>query len=285
MVGGLCNSGTFGVFYKHSLCRPSIRFIALAQPRILTLKDCICLRLRRLAACRGPAILPEMRLASSLQSGWLMKHKEKPTRSLVGAALASCLSLLSVPLIARTISFERNSFEQTFDQQKDAEAAPSAKDKQAISMFESRVKEYLKVRNQIRDRLPKLSKDSTPEQLHAHLVAFQEAARSARVGTKRGDLFTEEVADYIRRTLRTEFKGKDRKDLRETIFEAKTKGVPLRVNYPYPEAKELTEMPPTLLLKLPQLPKEVKYRFVGRNMLLVDRENNLIIDYMVDALP
>jgi hypothetical protein len=29
----------------------------------------------------------------------------------------------------------------------------------------------------------------------------------------------------------------------------------------------------------------VKYRFVGRNMLLVDRDNNLIIDYMLNALP
>ena len=42
---------------------------------------------------------------------------------------------------------------------------------------------------------------------------------------------------------------------------------------------------PTLLAKLPQLPKEVRYRFVGRNMLLVDRESNVIIDYMPDALP
>ena len=44
-------------------------------------------------------------------------------------------------------------------------------------------------------------------------------------------------------------------------------------------------MPPTLLLKLPQLPKQVRYRFVGRHMILMDRENDLIIDYMLDALP
>jgi hypothetical protein len=61
--------------------------------------------------------------------------------------------------------------------------------------------------------------------------------------------------------------------------------VPLRINYPYPDNKELVEMPPTLLLRLPQLPKQVRYRFVNRHMLLVDRENGLIIDYMLDALP
>lgn len=59
----------------------------------------------------------------------------------------------------------------------------------------------------------------------------------------------------------------------------------LRVNYPYPEADELIEMPPTLLLKLPQLPKQVKYRYVGRSLLLVDRENGLIVDFMTGALP
>ncbi len=44
-------------------------------------------------------------------------------------------------------------------------------------------------------------------------------------------------------------------------------------------------MPATLLLKLPTLPKELKYRYVNRNLLLVDSDNNMIVDYMIDALP
>lgn len=161
----------------------------------------------------------------------------------------------------------------------------SPADKRVITTFDGRVKEYIKLRNRLREKVPKLSKDSTPEQIEAFRIAFEGALRTARAGAKPGDLFRPEVADYIRRTLRTEFKGKDRVELREIVFEAENKTVPLRVNYPYPATVELTEMPPTLLLTLPQLPKEVKYRFVGRNMLLVDREANLIIDYMVDALP
>ena len=152
-------------------------------------------------------------------------------------------------------------------------------------MFENRVKEYVKLRSKIKSKLPSLSKDSTPEQIESYRKTFEESLRAARARAKRGDIFVPVAAGYIRRTLKTEFKGKDRTELREIVFEAETKGVPLRVNYPYPEAAELTEMPPTLLLKLPQLPKEVRYRFVGRNMLLVDRDNNLIIDYMVEALP
>jgi hypothetical protein len=68
-------------------------------------------------------------------------------------------------------------------------------------------------------------------------------------------------------------------------LEADTKGVPMRVNYPYPDAKEFTQIPPPLLLKLPQLPKELKYRFVNLHMLLVDSDNDLIVDYMLKAVP
>lgn len=161
----------------------------------------------------------------------------------------------------------------------------SVSDKQIIKVFEGEVKDYIKLRNQVREKVPKLSKDATPEQIHVFMTSFEEATRAARAGAKRGEIFKPEVSTYIRTTLKTHFRGEDRIELRKTIFEAENETIPLRVNYPYPQSKEFTEMPPTLLLKLPQLPKELRYRFVGRNLILVDRENNLIVDYMVEALP
>lgn len=161
----------------------------------------------------------------------------------------------------------------------------SAQDKQAIAAFEKRVKEYANLREQLEDKMPKLAAKSTPEQIEAHKTSFEETVRTARTGAKQGDLFTSDIAEYIRATIRDEFKGKDRQELRKMVLEADTKGVPLRINYSYPDNKELVEMPPTLLLRLPQLPKQVRYRFVNRHMLLVDRENGLIIDYMLDAIP
>jgi len=172
-------------------------------------------------------------------------------------------------------------------QNKSALAPPaiSPADKAAIQTFEKQVNDYINLRNKLRENAPKLSKDSTPEQIHAYRTALEQSLRSARANAKRGDLFRPETADYIRRTLKLEFQGKDRQQLRDTIFETETQGVVLRVNYPYAQSAEFSEMPATLLAKLPQLPKEVRYRFVGRNMLLVDRESNVIIDYMPDALP
>jgi hypothetical protein len=164
-------------------------------------------------------------------------------------------------------------------------AVVSAADKATIKMFEKRVNEYVDLRKKLRANAPKLSKDSTPEQIHAYRTTLEQSLRHARAGAKRGDLFRPETSAYIRRTLKNEFQGKDRRELRDQIFETETQGVVLRVNYPYAQSAELSEMPATLLAKLPQLPQEVRYRFVGRNMLLVDRESNVIIDYMPDALP
>ena len=190
-------------------------------------------------------------------------------------ALTLCLTLaLSAPTAAQTAT----------GQKQDPLAALSAKDKQAVAAFEKRVKEYVRLRERLEGEMPKLPKDATAEQIEAHKTAFQERVRAARAGAKPGQMFMPDIASFIRATVRDEFKGRERAELRETVL-AETQGVPMRVNYPYPDTKELVEMPPTLLLRLPQLPKQVRYRFVGRNMLLVDRENALILDYMPNALP
>ena len=155
---------------------------------------------------------------------------------------------------------------------------------QIAATFEKRVKDYVRLREGLEAKMPKLSKDSTPEEIKAHKVALEQKVRAARAGARQGDIFTPEAAAYIRAIIRA-FPREDKQELRETVLEADTKGVPLRVNYAYPETKELTQMPPTLLLKLPQLPKQIRYRYVGRHLILMDRENGLIIDYMLDALP
>jgi hypothetical protein len=158
-------------------------------------------------------------------------------------------------------------------------------EKQTIAAFDKRIKLYLKQRARVKARLPKLSKDSTPEEIAANEKALMEGVRAARNGAKPGDLLTRDIAAHIRATLKEEFKGTDRKEIRKIVLEAETAGVPLRVNYPYPDTKEFVEMPATVLLKLPTLPKEVKFRYVGRNLFIVDSDNNLIVDYMIDALP
>jgi hypothetical protein len=128
------------------------------------------------------------------------------------------------------------------------------------------------MREQVEAQMPKLSKEAKPEEIETHKKQFQERVRAARAGAKQGEVFTPEAATFIRAII-------------TVLRESENKDVPLRVNYPYPESQELLEMPATLLMRLPQLPKQLRYRFVRSNLLLVDRENGLIVDYMTKALP
>jgi hypothetical protein len=194
---------------------------------------------------------------------------------IVGVVFGLCLISLPISSMAGSARVEQN------QDKKDI----SPEQEKAIAAFVDRVKEYVKLREKLQDKAPSISKDATPEEIKAHQEAFTALTRQARAGAKRSDIFTPDIARYIRALIRKEFKGKERVELRETILEADTKGVPLRINYPYPETKELTQIPPTLLLELPQLPKQIRYRFIGRHIVLMDRENHLILDYILDALP
>ena len=168
---------------------------------------------------------------------------------------------------------------------KQEQPALSAADKATVKAFQDRVGEYLKLRSAVKAKAPKLPKDSTPEQIQAAENAYVLGLREARKGARQGSLFAPDIAQYIRITLKRELTTGDKKDIRNTVLDKETNiPVALKVNYPYPDPKEFVEMPPTLLLKLPELPKEVKYRYVGRTLLLLDTDSNLILDYMLDAL-
>lgn len=193
---------------------------------------------------------------------------------------ASALGSLLLPPPTAFTAFARQA-------QGTATAPPvlTAHEKRIVSNFNRHVKDYLKQRQAVAKKLPTVKKDATPEQIEAYQKSFVEALRATRAGTKQGYIFTRDFRDYVVTTINTEFSPRDKVEIKQTILEADTKGVPLKVNHPYPESKELTQIPPTLLLKLPTLPKEVKYRFVGRHMLLVDSDNSLIVDYTLNALP
>ncbi len=204
------------------------------------------------------------------------QENRKRTHFAVGISAALLLSLSLSPLAAWPASARQTQV---------AQPVLSEKDKQTVAAFDERVKAYVKMREGLEEKLPKLSKDAKPEEIEAHKKTFQKLVQSARAGAKHGDVFTADSMAYIRTVIKTELDSQEKKEVRQTVLEAENKAVPIRVNYTYPESEELVEMPPTLLLKLPQLPKQVKFRFVRRNLLLVDRENGLIIDYMTDALP
>jgi hypothetical protein len=160
-----------------------------------------------------------------------------------------------------------------------------ANNKVVQSEFENRVRQYTSRREALERQLPTLSKQATAEQIAAHKGALLKKVRAARKGVVRGNIFTPDAEAMIRAIVVGHYPDRDRMELKKELSVAENKNVPVRVNAAYPESAELLEMPPTLLLALPQLPKQVRYRFVGNSLLIVDRENHLIVDYMTNALP
>jgi hypothetical protein len=157
--------------------------------------------------------------------------------------------------------------------------------KRAALEFEGRAKEYTKRREAIEQNLPALPKQASAEQIAAHKDALLKSVSEDRKGVVKGNIFTPAAEAHIRSVVAAYAKGREGAQLKKELTEAENKTVRVKVNIPYPESAELLEMPPSLLLELPQLPKQLRYRFVGTNLLLVDRENQLIIDYMTNALP
>ena len=56
------------------------------------------------------------------------------------------------------------------------------------------------------------------------------------------------------------------------------------INETYSKKYAIGTMPPNLLLILPDLPKDLEYRFVGRHFILRDARANIIIDEIPYAI-
>lgn len=158
-------------------------------------------------------------------------------------------------------------------------------DQQMVKAFEKRAAGYASLRGKVEGRLPKLSKTASIEEINAHKLALRNAIQKERENAKLGEIFAPESAALIRKMIKSEFKGWEGSEIRKTVLEAETGAAPLKINAPFPDSAELVEMSPSLLLSLPQLPRSMRYRFIGRNLAILDRDNALIIDYMTNALP
>jgi hypothetical protein len=57
------------------------------------------------------------------------------------------------------------------------------------------------------------------------------------------------------------------------------------VNTLYPEKAALATVPPLILVNLPRLPDGLEYRFMGRDLILRDRDANVVVDFVPGAVP
>jgi hypothetical protein len=151
--------------------------------------------------------------------------------------------------------------------------------------FAKRVEQYAELKRQAKREVPPIGTDATPEMISNYQNAIGAAIQAARANALEGDIFSPEARSEFRRIIASELGGPAGAAARALITEDIPRKIFLRVNTVYPEDLPLAAVPPSLLMKLPGLPPELEYRFVNRDLILLDISANLIVDFIRDVVP
>lgn len=153
-----------------------------------------------------------------------------------------------------------------------------------IKDFMTRVDDYVVLHNKLEDTLPKLSKQTNPQEIDTHQRALAKLMQDGRKGAKPGAILTPAMQRRVRTLLRPIFSGTDGQQIKAEIMDKEYKGnVTLAVNGRYPDEVPISTVPPQVLEALPNLPEELEYRFIQNSLILFDSHSHIIADFMARA--
>lgn len=174
-------------------------------------------------------------------------------------------------------------------------------DSELLEEFHAKIEEYVQLRHAAVDVVPPLPANATAEQIATRQKALTAAILEFRRQARQGEIFTPQIEAAFRRSFKEAFESPGGADLIESLKDGNPsmEGVPrpgnpgqevktpvrLGVNAVYPDNAPFSSVPPTLLLRIPALPEEVRYRFVGRALIVRDTEANVILDFIRDIVP
>lgn len=154
------------------------------------------------------------------------------------------------------------------------------------SDFEQRVASYMKIHQHAQNGLTAPKKTESAEKIPEYQHQLAAKIRELRPQAQQGDVFTPETVGLFERLIASALNGQDGEKIRKSYEHAEPaaiRGIRLEVNQTYPDGVPLQSMPPSLLLNLPALPKDLEYHFVGRELVLLDVPANLIVDVIPDV--
>ncbi len=167
------------------------------------------------------------------------------------------------------------------------EKTDSTRNEIALAQFTMMINGYVGLHRQLEAGLPPRTMSSVPEQTQRTAEALAAAIQDARVMARRGNVFTTEVAGLFRRRIATVIRDVEC-DVASLLDEIEEAGRPVEppaaVNGALPWGSGHVPWP-SILWRLPSLPEELEYRFVGRNIVLLDVHANLVVDILENAVP
>lgn len=154
----------------------------------------------------------------------------------------------------------------------------------AVKAFLDRINEYVRFHNNVEKMVPPLTETSDPVKIAAREKALGEALIKTRPDAKPGDFLIKEIQPIITKIIKEDFAKRSLAD-RKALIRELPKGMKVGVNQIYPTTLPLATFPPNLLKALPELPPELEYRIVGRDLILRDIKGNVIVDIMRGVFP
>jgi len=206
-------------------------------------------------------------------------------RHLIGSLAALCLA---VPVLAGPGEGPQEKDQAAKVAKKVEKALGTAhqaeEEREALRHFQDEVAEYAELHTKQLAKLGARESVATQE-------ALARAIEANRAKARPGDIFRPEVQPLFRRLIAEQLKGPDSIDARKAVVEGNPgldrESVPIvvQVNSVYPPDAPRSTVPPSVLLILPPLPACLHYRFVGRDLVLVDAVAQLIVDILPAAAP
>jgi hypothetical protein len=186
--------------------------------------------------------------------------------------------------ISNTIVFATITFVFALGVRLPASGQTPSQDDATVKDFESRVTKYLDLRKKEAGTPPRPT--NSAEKIVESRQDLALKVQGFRSDAKQGDVFTPEIAEYFRRQVAAALAGPHGRKIRASLRHAEpVHAVSLQVNQSYPQGIPLQSTPPSLLLNLPTLPKELEYRIIGHTLVLHDLAPNIIVDFVPNAIP
>jgi hypothetical protein len=146
------------------------------------------------------------------------------------------------------------------------------------------VADYLALQRRLRQETPRLQVTDRSADISNDSDVLAAAVQRARPRARQGDFFDGASTRLITARLKEALHGVDLARLMVVMNDPPTLKGPPRV-LRFPGSWSMATMPPNLLAVLPSLPAELEFRFVGRALILRDRDAALILDYVTQAIP
>jgi len=164
---------------------------------------------------------------------------------------------------------------------------PTVLEERVLREFNQRVDHYVRVHRRLERALPPEHLFGDLEDMPEAVDALHVAIVDARPQAHAGAIFTPAVADLLVARLERAIANSglppagvfvalnlgDREGIREP-----------QINDRFPAPRNVRVWP-ALLAALPELPEELQFHFVGRDLVLVDIHADLVVDIVRDALP